>query len=185
VKHLKIVAFFLLTILVACSLIGAVDYVRHRNDKRQYDEFLLAERKTISMFDALNEDVVENLPELPLGSTLEKKWSVGIDAPLYEHGRWLWMEIATTQTTEYILEYYGSFLLKNGWQENKKHHAFEDAFYYRKASCIEINPPINQNAYYRILIWQDFRNQDFSPQIPDMKIMSRLEMGMTDIATCP
>ncbi len=184
-KYLKIVAVFLLAILVACLLIGRTNYVQYQNDKHRYDDFLLAERNTISMFDALNENVFENLPGLPSGSTLEKKWSVGIDAPLYEHGRWLWTEFETTQTTEFILEYYGSFLLNNGWQKNTNLRAFEHAFYYKGTSCIEISPPINQSAHYLILIWHDFRNQDFSPQIPDMKIMSRFEMGMTNVAVCP
>ena len=137
------------------------------------------------MFDALNEDVVANLPELPPGSTLEEQWSVGIDAPLYEHGRWLWMEMTTTHTTDFILEYYGSFLLNNGWHKNTGLRAFEHAFYYRDTSCIEISPPINQNTQYRILIWHDFRNQTFSPKMPDKRTMSWFEYGMTNVAVCP
>ena len=177
--------FFLLTIFVACSLIGTISYVQYRTGKQRYNDFLLAEHKTISMFDALNEDVVENLPELPPGSTIDEQQSVGIDAPLYEHGRWLWMKITTTQTTEDVLEYYGSYLLDNGWQENTNLQAFETVFYYRGTSCIQIDPPINQKRYYRILIWHDFRNQSFSPQLPEPDIMSQFEMGMTNIATCP
>jgi hypothetical protein len=181
----RLLFFLLLTIFVACSLIGTISYVHYRTGKQKYNDFLLAEHKTIFMFDVLNEDVVENLPELPAGSTIEEQQSVGIDAPLYEHGRWLRMKITTTQTKEDVLEYYGSYLLDNGWQKNTDLKAFETVFYYRGASCIQIDPPINQNRYYRILIWHDFRNQAFSPQMPDKKTMSWFEYGMTNIAVCP
>lgn len=177
--------FLLLTIFVVCTLLGTISYVQYLNSKRQYNDFLLAERKTISTFDALNEDVVENLPELPPGSALKKKWSVGIDAPQYEHGRWLFMEFSTTQQPSDILEYYRAFFTRDGWSENTSLRAFDHLFFFKGTSCVEIVPPSEKYAYYEIYVWHDYDSQTFSPRLPDKKTMSWFESGLTNIATCP
>ena len=177
--------FLLLTFFVVCSLISTRSYAKYRTGKQQYDEFLLAELKTISMFDALNEDVVEKLTELPPGSALKKKWSVGIDAPQYEHGRWLFMEFSTTQQPNDILEYYRAFFTHDGWSENTSLHAFDHLFFFKGTSCVEIIPPSEKYSDYEIYVWHDYDSQTFSPTIPDKKTMSWFEHGMTNVAVCP
>jgi hypothetical protein len=83
---------YLLIIVTIVCILGTIGYVQYENKKREYTNFSKSELETIPLFDALNENVAQGLPPLPQGSSLLKKWSVGINAPLYEHGRWLFMK---------------------------------------------------------------------------------------------
>jgi len=166
-------------------MLATIVYTQYENKKQEYTDFLNNELETIPLFDALNEDVAQSLPPLPPGTSLRKTWSVGINAPLYEHGRWLFMEFSTTQQPSDILEYYRAFFARDGWSENTSLHAFDHLFFFRGTSCIEIVPPGEKYSYYKIYIWHDYDGQTFSPAIPDKRTMSWFEHGMTNIAVCP
>lgn len=176
----------LLILLIFCFGLTIIGYSRYQVKMvKPYEEFLTAEKETVPLFDTLNEDIYRSLPPLPPNSSLQKTAAIGIIAPLYEHGRWLRVEVSTNQTKDFILEYYGAFLMENDWRENTNHHAFDNAFYYKETSCIELRPPSDNSPDYTIEIWHDFRNQSFSPEIPDAETMSWFELGMTNVATCP
>jgi hypothetical protein len=177
----------IIAIPLICAVIIALAYLWfYMNMLLPYEEFLLKEKGTLVLFDALNDEVWRALPPLPSGSSVKSKWSVGIDSPSYTHGRWLTIEISTTETASSIVKYYDSFLRSNGWHQNQNLQAFDDVFYYRGTSCIELTPPHGYDTTrYRIYIWHDFQNQDFSPKIPDLNMLIRFELGATEIAQCP
>ena len=141
-KSLQQLILILLIVLMIClALVMTAHFFYQTRVVKPYENFLSKEKETIPLFDALNEDVFQSLPPLPPNSSLQKKGAIGIIAPLYEHGRWLRIEFSTSQTNDFILKYYGSYLLANGWSENTSRHAFDNAFYHKGTSCIEVTPP--------------------------------------------
>jgi len=176
----------LLIIITSLLAVLAIQNIRYQTEiVKPYENFISEEKKTVSLFDTLNENIYQSLPALPPNSSLQTKMSTGIIAPLYEHGRWLRMEVSTDQTEEFILEYYTSFLLNAGWLENKDFHTFDNVLFYKETSCIEVTPPSDLYPHYSIEIWHDYRKQNFSPKIPSRETLSSLELGLTNIAACP
>ena len=109
IRHLIILSLVVLAICLGLTVIGYLWY--QAEVVRPYEEFMLAEKETIPLFDAMNEDVYQSLPPLPPNSSLQGRGAIGILSPLYEHGRWLRIKVSTNQTKDFILKYYDSLCI--------------------------------------------------------------------------
>jgi hypothetical protein len=159
---------------------------------KPYNVFRAQEVEAISQFDQLNKGIADDLPPLPSGVQFEKEYSVGINGPLYLHGRYLYLDLKKPTTiSEDIFDYYRTYFLANGWSETMNGNTPLSYVYSRDTSCVEISvysPDIN-NEYQpiQIEIWHDFRNQSFSPKVPEIPsgLFSLLESGKTFFVECP
>ena len=152
-----------------------------------YEHFLKREQEIRPLLDALDTGVESQLPPLPSGSKLIKRSWYGLDNSTFykAHGRWLTLEISTPWTMKDIFTYYRSTLATKGWLKNPKLGELSASeFYYRGRSCINISIGLSNNQSYSISIWHDYRNQTFSPEIPDPAIAQFFEFGF-NMAECP
>lgn len=169
--------------LVIVSVLALSIYYWYRI---QYQDFLQYERETIALFDQLNVNVAKTLPPLPPDSSIQMKGSIGIGLvgmEVYLHGRILETEISTKQSPDFILEYYDTMLLSQGWIKDTNNPATDNATYYQGATCIKIDTTSLFRPNYGIFIWHDYKNQDFTPEIP--KYVSWFEFGKTTFLKCP
>lgn len=174
-----VLAAFLLMALVA-------GYVWFRlNIVEPYITFRAKEEEIVPQLDAQNADIAQTLPPLPPGASEDKRWSVGITNPIYDHGRWLVISISTTLDEQEVSTYYRENLLAAGWNEFTTTFTRVTELYYRGTSCLQIGLPGQYLRNYEIVIWHDFQHQSFSPPLPNLDYMEFAELGETKFATCP
>jgi hypothetical protein len=142
--------------------------------------FAYWESRAIQSFDALNEEIFENLLP-PDGVAVIKQYSVGIDSPSTTHGRYLRTEYQRLEANSSdVLKHYKELLLLQGWHENVSYTDYYS--YSRGTACVNIN---FYGKYYSISVWHDFWKQDFSPPYPNMKLLNFVELGLSNFVTCP
>ncbi len=123
-KVIKRVLILSVLIIVGFILLAGVSLyigiVWLEKDNLAYTNFREKEKAAIPLFDELNENVFQSLPPLPEHAEVIEKWSVGIDNPLYQHGRWLFLKIYVPMDVDDFIEYYEPRLLQDGWKINNQ-----------------------------------------------------------------
>ncbi|HCR71270.1 MAG TPA: hypothetical protein DIW23_07500 [Anaerolineae bacterium] len=160
------------------------------------NKFERAERESIPKFDALNEKIAEDLPSPPDGIEFIKMQQLGIDYSKPINGRILvfyysvpsYIDMADDQIESYyqdILLYYQSELRLKGWEILKSDRSssyFRGIELQKNTACILIE---FIREKFEITIWHDYLNQSFSPTLPDKQLLNIINVGKTDIWTCP
>lgn len=149
------------------------------------DVFRTQEVNSIQKFDALNNDVLSELPEPPDGVELTSSGTGGILSPTNVHGRRLRLEYSFNVdiAPDNILTLYEIELEQNGWS-GPSYVGDLSVIYYRDSSCVAITMISLVRKYY-IEIWRDFLSQSFSPTLPPSWLLNMHDYGETDILTCP
>jgi hypothetical protein len=130
--------FFLILVVVLLLAASLYGLSQQLGEAAAYQDFKRQELQTIAQFDTLNMNVANNsIPPPPENSTEIERWPQGIDFPAYEHGRYLVIQIATTDTAPVISNYYRDLLLQQGWSEYVIRVPGIN-FYYHGTSCIRI-----------------------------------------------
>jgi len=182
IKLLVIVASIALLILTGCWFAYWATF------DQPLETFREQELTAIPYFDALNRDVLSELPLPPEGVQLISQGTGGILSPTNLHGRRMVLryEIVSidNRTAQDILTYYTDWLTPNGWEFSSSSFGENAALYWRDTACIEIFVLLAAREI-DIDIWNDFLAQDFSPVLPPTDSLRLYDYGETDILTCP
>jgi hypothetical protein len=129
-------------------------------------------RQLNPQFDALNEDVVKDLPEPLDGAVLVRREIIGTHFMATRYGRNLRLnyKLPEARTHQDVKDYYKAHLSSKNWRVQK-----EGKYYFKAEGCIEIDPrPVenqvrrfNMTDAYEISIQQDFFRQPFSLKFPN------------------
>lgn len=180
----KVIISLVLTLLVLILMLGVIYIWIQKSLVEPYEAFRIQQLSVVSSFDDLNNKVAAELPPLPKGSSELNRRSSGIYNPIGAHGRYLWIEVATTMMDRDVAIYYQQNLIFAGWQKyTKLDSGFER--YFRGTSCIDLLLPTQRLHSYALVIWHDFVKQVFSPALPNSTYMQFVEFGETNIAECP
>lgn len=151
-------------------------------------KFTREENNSIVKFDSLNEEIAKDLPTPPDGIEFTKTLQLGIDHSKPIHGRLLVAYYSINSNTNItdgeILLYYQTIPKLRGWEvsEDYRSSGFPQIEFKKGAACILIDILFQE---YEITMWHDYLNQSFSPTLPDGWLLEILDLGKTDIWTCP
>ena len=149
-----------------------------------YRSFHAHELETILLFDRLNDAILSEIG-IPEGVVEVKVSRVGIDSSLYQHGRELKVSYSPTSSNVTLADislYYSKALWDKGWTQLSQVDV--GISYYRDTACVHLNFGLSNNEY-RLTIWHDFTNQDFSPSFPSSWVMAVNEFYPQRILRCP
>lgn len=184
----RVLAGILIAIL-ACAVIFWATVIYPIN------KFAREESSSIVKFDSLNNKIAEDLPPPPDGIEFIKTQQLGLEYPKPIHGRVLIFSYLINDeislTDEEILSYYQTILQFKGWEvsyDYRRSSSLDKIEFRKNTACVLIDvfrPEVNYREQVEITIWHDYLNQSFSPTLPKEWVLDIIDLGKTDIWTCP
>src|SRR5574341_1869743 len=149
-------------------------------------DFLAHEEEVEKHLAALNVDTFASLPPPPEGATLEYLSETN-GSRSYYHGTSLFATYNVDRVTrmDSVDKYYRVQLEQKGWQSYGG--SGETDIYLQETGCLKIIFASTPYAHeYDFYLWHDYlANQAFSTELPDLQYLQLLELGETEIDTCP
>lgn len=178
----QIVIFCIFVFSLFILVMGGELYFQFGIEK-PYQQFRTEEEKTIPLFDALNDEVYNQIP-LPPGIEKINEHRGGLQGAY--HGRYLWIDYCNIENkfidTQAITTYFNDYFLSNGWEKYKKVLDSNELLFYRGTSCYKI---VYFKYKYSAIIEHDYFKQTFSLSLPPIWIIHLNEYGESNFTHCP
>jgi hypothetical protein len=172
------VSLLLLLLVIAGNVLWAAETFLVAPSRSFYENDGYARQK----LGELNAAVYAELPPPPEGAIQGDFWNNGGSGNTYYHGNYLYSSYDLDARPETIYTYYQPFFNSNDWQYSGSYSGAK--IYFRETSCIELRAVYTEYAHrFDITIWHDYKNQEFSPEIP--LLIEYGEFGETHFDTCP